>query len=198
MTLRHNNSSQEVNIPAFNPLLIDESPYYKNLNRAPKNAYDYATNLNNMLSYTGCVSRIPALGNQVFNLYDIVSILNGELIDNVRTTTQVINRCGMVVTVADSEGYYLVLTFCPNFVYPSNVASLITGFTAGIPSGFGNGAPLYLDMTANATPQANYWLTTTSASNTPLIPLGRITGSSSIFFSGSIYFPVESASSTTF
>ena len=198
MTLRHNNPSQEVNIPEFNPLLINESPYYKNLNRAPKNAYDYATNINNMFSYGGNVSRLQSLGNQNFNLYDVVSILDGELIDNVRTTSQVINRCGIVVTVADSEGYYLVVTFCPNFVYPAEVVAEIAGFAAGIPSGFGNGAPLYLDMTSNVTPQSNYWLTTTSTGNTPLIPLGKITGSYSIFFSGSVYFPTEVVSSTTF
>lgn len=198
MTLRHNNPSQEVNIPEFNPLLQNESPYYKNLNRAPKNAYDYATNINNMFSYSGSVSRVQSLGNQIFNLYDVVSILNGELIDNVRTTSQIINRCGIVVTMADSEGYYLVVTFCPNFVYPSQVALAINGFVAGEPSGFGNGSPLYLDLTSNTTPQTNYWLTTITAGNTPLIPLGRITGSSSIFFSGTAFFPTESASSTTF
>ena len=186
MAIRHDNASQEAEIKSFNPLLQDESPYYKNINRAPKNAYDYADNINKMLSYGGSVSRLPSLGNQQFNLYDIVAILPNEIIDNVRTTTQVITRYGIVVTLQDDIGYYVVITFCPNFIYPAEVASAITGFST--PSSFNSGLPIYLDTnTSNSSPVNNYWLTTSTVGlPTPTIQLGKITGPSSIFFSGSL------------
>ena len=186
MPVRHSNTSQIAEIESFNPLLQDESPYYKNINRAPKDAYDYADNINKTLSYSGAVSRVLSLGNQQFNLYDIVAILPNEVIDNVRTTTQSITRYGIVVTLQDDEGYYLIITFCPNFVYPSEVASSITGFVS--PTSFNSGLSLYLDTNpSNSTPQNNYWLTTsTSGLLTPTITLGKITGTSSIFFSGCV------------
>lgn len=186
MTIRHNNTSQEAEVENFNPLLQDESPYYKNINRAPKNAYDYADNINKMLSYGGFVSRVASLGNQLFNLYDIVALLPNEIIDNVRTTSQAVTRYGIVVTLQDDEGYYLIVTFCPNFVYPSEVVSAITGFTT--PSSFGSGLPIYLDTNpSNLSPQTNYWLTTSSTGlPTPTIQLGKITGQYSIFFSGNL------------
>jgi hypothetical protein len=185
MTVRHNNTSQEAEISSFNPLLQDESPYYKNINRAPKNSYDYADSINKTFSYSGCVSRVLSLGNQQFNLYDIVAVLPNEIIDNVRTTTQTITRYGMVVTLQDDEGYYVIITFCPNFVYPSEVVSAITGFVS--PSSFSSGLTIYLDTNpSNTSPQNNYWLTTsTSGLPTPVIQLGKITGPNSIFFSGS-------------
>jgi hypothetical protein len=91
----------------------------------------------------------------------------------------------MVVTLQDDEGYYVIITFCPNFVYPSEVVSAITGFVS--PSSFSSGLTIYLDTNpSNTSPQNNYWLTTsTSGLPTPVIQLGKITGPNSIFFSGS-------------
>ena len=138
-----------------------------------------------MFSYGGFVSRVLSLGNQQFNLYDVVAILPNEIIDNVRTTSQTVTRYGIVVTLQDDEGYYLIITFCPNFIYPSEVVPAITGFST--PSSFGSGASLYLDTNpSNTSPQNNYWLTTsTTGLPTPVIQLGKITGPNTIFFSGS-------------
>ena len=66
MTLRHDNPSQMAEVVQFNPLLQNENPYYKNLNRASKNAYDYADNINKIIGYGGCVSRVLPLGD-LFN-----------------------------------------------------------------------------------------------------------------------------------
>ena len=178
MTLRHANPSQSPEIVTLVPLLQNEDPYYKNLNRAPKNAYTYADNINKMLSYGGSVSRLRAAGSTVFDLYDIVAIVDGELIDNALAPTIPTIRYGIVVTEADEDNYYIVCTFCPNFVYPSSVASSILGFTAA-----SAGTNLYLDSDG-ITPDSSGWLTTTAPS-TPVI-LAKKTGSTSIFFCGTV------------
>ena len=177
MNLRHNNSSQLADSVDLKPLLQNENPYYKNINRAPKNAYDYADNINKMLSYGGTVSRLAPAGIQLFNLYDIVGILDGEIIAPARDYPT--SRYGIIVTEADADGYYIVCTFCPNFVYPAYIADAITGFTTATVN-----SVLYFDNTSNTTPQNNFWMTT--ASPVTPISLGKKTGTNSIFFCGTV------------
>jgi len=183
MTLRHNNTSQIPEATTFNPLLQDENPYYKNLNRAPKNAYDYADSLNKMLSYGGCVSRLSPIGSGSYNLYDIVAILDGEYIDSANTM-QTTNRYGIVVTEADSENYYIICTFCPNFVYPAEIVSSVANFDNTHLGKF-----LYLDLTTNSA--SHHWLAVNSTNTAPSLPaspvvLGQVTGAYSMFFHGTV------------
>ena len=177
--MRHNNESQLVEVVSFNPLLQNEDPYYKNLNRPPLDAYNYANNVNMTLSYGGCVSRLlPNTPGTVYNLYDIVVILDGETITSIASATA-LSRFGIVLTEADDSGYYIICTFCPNLVYPPAVSSAIVLFNEANVGGM-----LYLDNTTNPTPQNNYWLTT-APPDVPII-LGKITGATSIFFCGTV------------
>ena len=184
MTLRHDNPSQMAEVVQFNPLLQNENPYYKNLNRASKNAYDYADNINKIIGYGGCVSRVLPLGSSFFNLYDIVALLDGEIIDNAATTTHTTMRYAIVVTEADDENRYIVCTFCPNFIYPSEVVNNITNF--GIVH---LNSALYLDTSLNSA--SHFWLTvgTPSSSPTSSLALGVVTGSNTMFFCGTARVP---------
>ena len=186
MPQRHNNATQLAEVETLAPLLQNEDPYYKNINRAPKNAYTYADNINNMLSYGGTVSRLLPAGSQTFNLYDIVAILDGETITQaIQTSGTAPTRFGIVVTLLDDEGKYTVCTFCPNFVYPTGISADITGW-AGVSL---PGTTLYLDVTGS-TPASNYWLTTssgeTNAIYTTSVGLAKITGATSMFFCGTV------------
>lgn len=170
MAIRHNNINQIVKPVSFLPLLKNESPYYNNLNRGPKNAYDYADSVNKVLSYGGCVSRLkPASSASVFNLYNIVKIDDGESISIIADASALNNydRFGIIVTEKDDEGYYIVCTFCPNFVYPYEVCN----FNAG---DFGDNLRIDLNITPH---------NTTLAANSNVI-IGRVTGQTSIFFCG--------------
>lgn len=166
MALRHNNPSQMVTPVELSPLLKNESPYYNNLNRAPKNAYDYADKLNQVLSYGGYVSKMrPANSADIFSLYNLVKILDGESIatpSNLLAT----DRFGIIVTEKDAEGYYLVCTFCPNFVYPTEVP----------PVSWTVGGTLYVD---NSEPLVGM-------ANSSGIAVGKVTGTQTIFFAGTI------------
>lgn len=172
MTLRHNNQSQMVTPTELSPLLKNESPYYNNLNRAPKNAYDYADNINKVLSYGGYVSRMrPANIADSFNLYNVVKLLDGEsLVGHMGTVTNT-DRFGIIVTERDSDGYYIVCTFCPNFVYPSEIATY---------DSFNLQENLYVD-TENY--QSNPNGLTLSLPPVPVC-VGRVTGTQTIFFCG--------------
>lgn len=164
MALRHNNTSQLVPPVDLNPLLKNESPYYNNLNRPPKNAHDYADRLNKILSYGGYVSHMrSADSSQTFNLYNLVTILDGEVI--APNAVDIKARYGIIVTEKDDSGYYVVCTFCPNFVYPTEV---ILFDTANI------GNVLHAD--------AGVLLTGMSLAGS--VSVAKITGTSSIFFAG--------------
>lgn len=122
MTLKHLNPTQQVNPTKFLPLLKDESPYYDNLNRMAKNAYDYADKINNMFNYAGSVSRVLSTSLTPISLYTVVKLLNDETIITAANNTPVITeRFGLVVAERDEEGYYLICTFNPNFIYPVNI-----------------------------------------------------------------------------
>lgn len=120
--ISHNNPSQRVDAPGFSPLLRNESPYYNNLNRAPKNAYDYAEELNKIFSYGGFVTKFkPEVSGEVFNVYEFVAITDSETI--LKSPTNLTLRVGIVVTDANESGEYWVCTFCPNFTFPSSATS---------------------------------------------------------------------------
>lgn len=176
MPLRHNNPTQNVEPVEFRPLLRNESPYFNNLNRGPKDAYTYADSLNKMLSYGGCVSRLkPQVPNTLFALYNLVTITNSETIQAAANSDTRHTRVGIVVTEADIDGYYIVCTFCPNFVYPS-----ITPLGAAAP-----GDPLYLDSTVS-TYNVSTSASSVSSAEIGFHPIARVTGTNSIFFSGTL------------
>ena len=114
----HNNATQRVDSPGFSPLLRNESPYFNNLNRAPKNAYDYAEELNKILSLGGYVTKhAPGVSGTTFDIYEFVTITDSEtILANPVSTTE---RVGIVVTSVTDDGFYWVCTFCPNFTFPS-------------------------------------------------------------------------------
>lgn len=171
MPLRHDNSTQTVKPVTFSPLLRNESPYYNNLNRGPKNAFDYADSINKILSYGGFVSRVKASNQSTsFSLYNIVKILDGEVIVDSRDPASG-ERFAIVVTEADTDGYYIVCTFCPNFVYPPEIA------TFDFPSKLG----VSLAISKESTPPTNYL---TEDGETGDVIVAKITGENSIFFCG--------------
>jgi hypothetical protein len=167
MALRHNNPSQMVTPIELSPLLKNESPYYNNLNRAPKNAYDYADKINNILSYGGFVSKMRSANSaDEFNLYNVVKILDGESITDT-TSYSTTDRFGIIVTEKDSDGFYIVCTFCPNFIYPPEV----------FPVTWAPGEVLHV---SNSTPLVG--ITNTGGTAT----VGKVTGTQSIFFCGTV------------
>ena len=136
-----------------------------------KNAYDYADKINNMFNYTGAVSRVKSFLTTPISLYTIVKILDNEiLITAIDNTPLITDRFGLVVSERDEEGYYIVCTFNPNFIYP---ISVITFDNSVI------GYYIYID-TDNPS----------NLSNITVIPpiggvvVGRVTGVHSIFFHG--------------
>ena len=81
MAIKHENTSQKVVPVDFRPLLKNEDPYFNNINRGPKDVYDYTNKINDMLSYGGSVSRMRSSTPYIaISLYDIVHILEGELV----------------------------------------------------------------------------------------------------------------------
>lgn len=172
MPLRHNNPSQLVTPTELAPLLKNESPYYNNLNRAPKNAYDYADRINKILSYGGFVSKMrPANAADNFSLYNLVKILDGEVLVPHNGSALDTDRFAIVVTEKDAEGYYIVCTFCPNFVYPAEVATFDSGNLQSI---------LYVDLVNYSTNVNGLTL----SNNFPAIDVGKVTGMNTIFFCG--------------
>lgn len=173
MILRHDNATQIVKPVAFNPLLQNEGPYYNNLNRAPKNAYDYADSINKILSYGGYVSRIKPAGAEVFTLYNTVRILDGEVFEKPTSPTAY-QRFGIIVAEKDTEGYYIVCTFCPNFVFPPQILS----FEAGISD---PGANITIDI---AVPHTYLSAPSVGITGAPIV--GKVTGVNTIFFTGTV------------
>lgn len=172
MPLRHDNLSQVIKPVPFSPLLQDEGPYYNNLNRGPKNAYDYADNLNKILSYGGSVSRIrPINSHTAYSLYNTVKIVDGEVFETVVSLASN-DRFGIIVTEKDAEGYYIVCTFCPNFVFPANILQ----FTAG-----NLGASLTINI---GDPRTSLAIVAGHPAGSPIV--GKVTGSNTIFFTGTV------------
>lgn len=168
MTIKHSNPTQQITPIDLQLLTKDESPYVNNLNRAPKNAYDYANAVNSIFSYGGSVSKVKVqhIGT-VFNLYDIVHLSDGEVIE---ASTPLMNRnyrYGIVVSELDADNNYFICTFSPNFVFPSFIS-----FAAP------PGTLLYLGASGLTTVSNGVNL---SIGNTPI---AVVTGTNSIFFAG--------------
>ena len=172
--LRHPNTTQEIQAPQFRPLLQAEAPYFNNINRAPTDAFNYSDAINNVFSYGGYVSIVkPTVSNSIFSLYALVKISDYETIDAALNTDPQYGRYGIVVTEMDSNGNYVICTFCPNFVYPSSVT--LPSTTAG--------TSLYLNETASSDVSLTPNGTTGTIGN---YPIAKVTGQHSIFFSGTV------------
>lgn len=172
----HTNPTQRVDAPGFNPLLRNESPYYNNLNRAPKNAYDYAEELNKIFSYGGFVTKFkPQVNGEVFSVYEFVEITDLETI--LKHPTNTTKRVGIVVTDANEAGEFWVCTFCPNFTFPNSASSGNFDICA-------NQTRLCLLNTASvsATTETLNGLTLLTTDSEPI---AKKIGPRSIFFSGS-------------
>ena len=188
MILKHPNQTQVVPSVGFLPLMQNEVPYFENLNRPAQSAYQYADAINSYISYGGHVSILqPGIDSSLhaFALYEIVLITNDELVmpANPQAINSVNNRYGIVVVTATIDpitgisSNIVVLTFCPNFVYPDNTVSQVWATT--------NGSPLYL--TNSPTGCFLSGTKTNSSSDTTQIgnaPLAIQTGTNSIFFCG--------------
>ena len=180
--IRHHAPKQAPPGEEFLPLLRTEAPYYGNLNRAAKSAYDFAADISDIVSWGGTVSILnPSDQTHTYHLYEIAKIVDGELLSPATITDSLHSRYGIVVAEAEFNsvsGLYeniAVCTFCPNFVYP--VAPAWTSSA--------NGSLLYLEV-----PNTD----ATFLKPTPGMESGDIsrsalatkTGSNSIFFSGTI------------
>ena len=173
--IRHSNTTQEIQAPQFRPLLQAEAPYFNNINRAPTDAFNYADAINNVFSYGGYVSIVkPTISNSAFSLYTLVKISDYETIDAALNTDPQYGRYGIVVTEMDSNGNYVICTFCPNFVYPNSytLPSTIAGTSLYLNE---KAAPLDVSLTSNGN--------TSTIGN---YPIAKVTGQHSIFFSGTV------------
>lgn len=174
--LTHTNPTQKVDAPGFTPLLRNESPYYNNINRAPKNAYDYSEELNRIFSLGGFVVKyIPEVNGEVFSVDEFVSITDNETI--LKSPTNITQRVGIIVTDALETGEYWVCTFCPNFTFP-NAASL--GNFAASPNQSRIGLRNTLSTPATTTTLDALELLTVGSES-----IAKKIGPQTIFFSGS-------------
>jgi hypothetical protein len=172
----HINPTQRVDAPGFEPLLRTESPYFNNLNRAPKNAYDYADELNKIFSYGGYVTKFkPQVNGEIFSVYEFVEITDFETI--LKHPTNLSKRVGIVVTDANDAGEFWVCTFSPNFTFPNSAST--SNFTI-----CANQSRLCLLNTSSvsATTQTLDALTLLTTGSEPI---AKKIGPRSIFFSGS-------------
>ena len=192
MILKHPNPTQTIPSSGFLPLMQNEVPYFDNLNRPAKSAYTYADTINTYISYGGHLSILqpgvdPATHN--FSLYEIALITDDDLLMPASPTdvNSLYNRYGLVVVEAtidpltNSASNIVVLTFCPNFIYPDNTLSISLGTAAG--------TPLYLN-----TNPATVFLSNVQGVDTTQIgnaPIAIQTGPKSIFFCGTYrLFPI--------
>ncbi len=173
--IRHYNITQQAEATKKIPLVVNESPYINNLTRYAKNVYTYSDKVNEILSYGGYVSRVKAASNDILGLYRIVKILDGEVITNITTYANTTDRFGIVVSEPDKEGYYLVCTFCPNFIFPVDIKQFDLASELGV--------YLKLDVKNFATNVCNL---DTSMNEHGEILLGLVTGRHSMFFCGTM------------
>lgn len=177
--LRHNNPSQLVKEVGFNPILRDEPPHVVILNRPAKNAYDYANNINKVLSYGSAVSILKSSEDSLFTsfkLYEIVQIIDSETIRKVTSVSSAHARYGIILTEVDNEGFYVVCTFCPNLVFPEPHNIPVLDIISNTPTS------VYIDNTElfgiSISKQSM------DSSKIGYYPIAKITGERSIFFSG--------------
>lgn len=171
--IRHYNITQQAEATKKIPLVVNESPYINNLTRYAKNVYTYSDKVNEILSYGGYVSRLKAATTDILCLYRIVRILDGEVITNVTGYANKQDRFGIIVSEPDLEGYYLVCTFCPNFIFPVDIKQFDLSSELGV--------YLKLDLENYASKQCNL---DTSMNKSGEILLGVVTGRHSMFFCG--------------
>ena len=175
--IKHYNVTQNIPDVEFKPLLRGESPYYGNLNRAPYSAYSLATSAAEVLAWGGTISILQPVDQvHVFTLYEVARISDSEVLVPASAEDPITSRYGIVVAEAELDAIsglrknIAVCTFCPNFVYPSDIT---------MPSDT-VGAALYLKLT---TPYLSNTHTTGGLYSTDR-KLAIKTGTRSIFFSG--------------
>lgn len=174
----HNNSNQRVDSAGFSPLLRNESPYYNNLNRAPKNAYDYSEEINKILSLGGYVTKyLPTVPGTVFSIYQFVRIADTETIDNDPLKSDA--RVGLVVTNATDQGEYWVCSFCPNFIFANDP---VVGSAFQLAA---NQSSLYLSNTTVGLFSIDLAALTDSSAGVGSQAIAKKVGPKAIFFSGS-------------
>lgn len=180
MTIRHENISQRVTPVGYSPLLKNEDPYFNNINRGSKNAYDYADNINTILSYGGCVSRMRSVHTiEPFSLYTIVCILEGEVIKKAANTDPSYGRYGIVVAEKNEDGYYIVCTFCPNFVFSGGSIPFLTQELTNYD--IVHNSSMHVTMNSGV---LGLEITVEEMGHIGSFPLAKVTGNSSIFFCG--------------
>lgn len=173
--IKHVDSTQQAKSTTIVPLISNEGPYINNIVRSAKNIYTYADRVNDILSCGGCVSRLRAATTEVLGLYRLVKILDGEVITSVSSYVNKTERFGLVVSEPDEFGYYLVCTFCPNFIFPPDIK--VFDKTCDI------GVLLKVDITNYLTNVCNIDLSNNQVSETIV---GKVTGEHSIFFCGTM------------
>jgi len=177
---QHINPSQRIKHSGFLPLLRNENPYFENLNRGSRTAYEYADLINTYTSYGGFLCSIPPKGDQQFQVYDIVRITDDELAITAAPLDAINARYGIVVAEADIDpisgisSNLIVCVFCPNFIYADS------GITA---VGGGIGDALYLSSNPNTLFLSNL---PSSQEGIGSVPIARRVGRSAIFFSGTL------------
>lgn len=174
-TKRHPNASQQVPVVSFKPLLGTEGPYYKNINRGAKSAYEYADLINKIFSFSGSIAlSAPRLGDASdYALYEMVKLNDDETFSKTTVSDSVNSRIGMICAMlSDEQGLvkYVLCLFCANFVFPSNYT---------VPGNIGDA--LYYSSSTSLSLTAGTDPTTISYR-----PLARKTGPYSICFSGII------------
>lgn len=184
MRLFHNNPTQIFSGLGFKPLLRNEAPYFENLNRPARSAYDYTSKLALLTSYFGGVSILqPGVESTIheFSLYEIVRITDEELVLPARPGDPAHDRYAIVLAepevdpITQIRQNIIVCTFNPNFVYPDKAASIAWGVF--------NGDPLYLDP-SNTETFLSGTPTSDSEYHIGFHPIAFQTGRSSIFFAG--------------
>ena len=184
MRRTHINPTQKLDSPTgFLPILQNEVPFFRTLNRPAQTAYTYAEDLSRLLSYTGAISILPSGGTDVLGLYSLVRLTDSDTVVKARPTDSRFSRYGIVVEAQNEEGMVTIVTFNPNFIYPYGAitTNIKPGTTLSV------GTPLYL-----AASGSNIFSLSAEPTNTDsgtsiqigAVPIGVITGTNSMFFCG--------------
>jgi hypothetical protein len=178
--IKHYSATQSIPDGEFLPLLRGENLYFGNLNRPAQSAFNLANTVAELQSWGGYISILPPLNNtDVFQLYEIARIEEGELLAKATATDPVHSRYGIVVAEAEFDlvsgltKNIIVCTYCPNFIYPVTPSwSAVT-----------NGNHLYFTTT-----DPTFLHDTPAGTNTEIAhaPLACKTSANSIFFTGTV------------
>jgi len=174
--IRHSNDTQLAPVVSFKPLLKDEGPYYENINRGSKSAYDYADSINKVISYGGYVSVLtPKLSDASdYSLYQLVIINEDETISAVQATSLDTDRAGIILGIVTETVpvKYVVCLFCPNLIVPSSVIASLPAVNT------------LMYSTSTGSPASPLTSSIGSAGLLSNRPIAKVTGRYSIFFSG--------------